>query len=159
MISIPPINNYIVIEKSPLVHSSYVEQYTKDEDFKEVYESVMYGSQNEELDYHIHDKLLYNLGKTCIPQNEIMHAVREAHTSLISRHFGVGKTVAPLQKFCYWSRMNDIVSKCVKGCVMCATTKPNNRKLWLYTPLPVPSRSWKSVNGLCRRVANVKKKT
>ena len=42
--------------------------------------------------------------------------------------------------------MNDIESKYVKGCVMCATSKPSNRKLGLYTPLPVPSRPWESVS-------------
>ena len=77
-----------------MVHSSYVEQYTKDEDFKEVYESVMHGSQNEELDYHIQDKLLYHVGKICISQSERVHVIREAHTSLISGHSGVGKIVA-----------------------------------------------------------------
>ena len=35
--------------------------------------------------------------------------------------------------------MDEIVSKYVKGCVMCATSKPSNKKLGLYTPLPVPS--------------------
>ena len=57
MLSRPPINASISIQQSPLVHSSYVEQYTKDEYFKEVYESLMHGSQNEKMDYHIHDKL------------------------------------------------------------------------------------------------------
>ena len=38
MLSRPPTNNSIVIQQSLLVHSSYVEQNTKDEDFKEVYE-------------------------------------------------------------------------------------------------------------------------
>ena len=36
MLSRPPISASIVIQQSPLVHSSYVEQYTKNEDFKEV---------------------------------------------------------------------------------------------------------------------------
>ena len=36
--------------------------------------------------------------------------------------------------------MNDTVSKYVKCCVMCAISKPSNKKLGLYTPLPVPSR-------------------
>ena len=67
MLSSPSISSYIVIQQSSLVHSSYVEQYTKDEHFKEIYASLILGSQNEELDYHIHDKLLYNLGKICIP--------------------------------------------------------------------------------------------
>ena len=72
--------------------------------------------------------------------------IREDHTSLISGHFGVGKTIAQLQKFSYWPRMNDTVSKYVKGCVMCATSKPSNKNLGLYTPLPVPSRPWESVS-------------
>ena len=42
--------------------------------------------------------------------------------------------------------MNDIVSKYVKGCVMCATSKPSKRNLGLYTPLPVPSHPWESVS-------------
>lgn len=66
--------------------------------------------------------------KKIIPQSERVHVIREAHTSLISRNFGVGKTVAQLQNFFYWPRMNDIVSKYIKGCVMCETNKPSNRK-------------------------------
>ena len=42
--------------------------------------------------------------------------------------------------------MNDTVSKYVKVCVMCATCKPSNRKLGLYTPLLVLSRPWESVS-------------
>ena len=138
-------NASIVIQQSPLVHSSYVEQYNKDEYFKELYESLRHGYHNEEFNYHIDDKLLYNLGKICIPQSERVHVIREAHTSLISGHLRVGKIVAQLQKFCYWPRMKDPMSKNVKGCVMCATSKPSNTKLRLYTPLPVPSRPCESV--------------
>ena len=29
---------------------------------------------------------------------------------------------------------------------MCATSKPNNRKLGFYTPLPIPSCPWESVS-------------
>ena len=146
MLSRHPTNASIVIQQSPLVHASYVEQYTKDEDFKEVYESLRNGYQNEELNYHINDKLLYHLGKICIAQSERVHVIRETHISLISGHFGVGKTVAQLQKFCFCPQMNDTVSKYVKGCVMCATSKPINIKLGLYTPLRVPSHPWESVS-------------
>ena len=72
--------------------------------------------------------------------------IREVHTSLISRNFEVGKILAQLQKFFYWPQMNDTVSKYVKICVMCATRKPSNKKLGLYTPLLVPSRLWESVS-------------
>ena len=47
MVSIPPISAFIVIQQSPLVHSSYAEQYTKNEDFKEVYESLRHGYLNK----------------------------------------------------------------------------------------------------------------
>jgi hypothetical protein len=98
------------------------------------------------LNYHIKDKLLYNLGELCIPESERVHVIREAHTSLIEGHFGVDKTIAQLQRFCYWPQMHENVSKCVKGCTMCAIRKPSNRKIGLYTPLLVPYRPWESVS-------------
>ena len=42
--------------------------------------------------------------------------------------------------------MIEIISKYIKGCVMCSTSKPSNRKLGLYTPLPVPSCPWESIS-------------
>jgi hypothetical protein len=30
-----------------------------------------------------------------------VHVIREAHTSLIFDHFGIGKTIAQLQRYCY----------------------------------------------------------
>jgi hypothetical protein len=42
--------------------------------------------------------------------------------------------------------MNESVSRYVRGCALCATSKPSNRKLGLYTPLPVPSRPWESIS-------------
>ena len=49
------------------MHESYIEQYACDSDFQAVYESLSQGNQNEELDYHVHKKNLYHLGKLCIP--------------------------------------------------------------------------------------------
>ena len=42
--------------------------------------------------------------------------------------------------------MNDTLSKYVKGGVMCEKQKKSNINLGLYTPLPLPSRPWKSVS-------------
>lgn len=92
------------------MHESYVEQYALDEYFKDVYATLCQGNQVEELDYHVHDKLLYHLGKLCIPWGERVNIIREAHTSLIVGHFGVGKTMVQLQRHCYWPRMNESVS-------------------------------------------------
>ena len=42
--------------------------------------------------------------------------------------------------------MKEIVTKYVKGCVMCSTCKPTNRKLGLYSPLPNPYHPWESIS-------------
>jgi hypothetical protein len=146
MLSRPIINASTILKHNSVLHESYIEQYAQDMDFKDVYATLSQGKRVEELDYHVKDRLLYHCGKLCIPQTERVKIIREAHTSLISGHFGVSKTVAQLQRFCYWPKMNETVSRYVRGCTMCAKSKPSNRKLGLYTPLPVPSHPWESVS-------------
>ena len=66
-----------------------------------MYEDLINGNHNEEVNYHVHNNLLYHFGKHCIPKYEGVNVIREAHTSLIFCHFGVGKIVAKLQRYCY----------------------------------------------------------
>jgi hypothetical protein len=54
--------------------------------------------------------------------------------------------MAHLESFCYWTQMKAIVTRYVKGCVMCSTCKPTNRKLGLYSPLLVPSHPWERIS-------------
>lgn len=84
-----------------MYRSSVIEN-ARDDYFKDVYESLTHGNQNEELDYHMHNNLLYHLGKLCVPKDERENVIIEAHISLISSHFEVGKTIAQLQRYCYW---------------------------------------------------------
>ena len=42
--------------------------------------------------------------------------------------------------------MLESVSHFIKGCSLCAVSNLSNRKLGLYTPLPVPSRPWESIS-------------
>jgi len=42
--------------------------------------------------------------------------------------------------------MKNIVTLYVKGCVMCFASNPSNRKLGLYTALPIPSHPQESVS-------------
>ena len=146
MLSRPWVSASIILKHSSLAHESFIEQYATHEDFMDAYETLTPGTQVEEFDYHVQNKLLYHLGKLCIPKGERAHIIREAHTSRIVGHFSVGKTVAQLQRYCYWPRMIESVSKYIKGCVMCSTSKPSNKKLGLYTPLLVPSRPWESIS-------------
>jgi hypothetical protein len=41
--------------------------------------------------------------------------------------------------------MKAIVTKYVKGRVMCSTCQPTNRKMGLYSPLPIPSHPWEII--------------
>jgi hypothetical protein len=84
MLSRPPSTNATILKHNSISHESYIEQYAEDKDFKEVYANLSHGKRAEELNYHIKDKLLYHLGKLCIPESERVHVIREAHTSLIT---------------------------------------------------------------------------
>ena len=101
MISRPMVNLTIILKNNSIMHEIYIEQYVNDNYFQDMYENLSKVNQSEELDYHVHKILLYHLGKLCIPQGERNSIIRESHTSLIAGHFGVGKTVANLQRYCY----------------------------------------------------------
>ena len=59
-----------MLKQNYVLHESYIEKYAYDNDFQDVYASLRQGNQIEELDYHVHNSLLYQLGKLCIPQRE-----------------------------------------------------------------------------------------
>jgi hypothetical protein len=146
MLSRPIVSASDILKHNSTMHESYVEQYALDVDFKNVYATLCHSNQVEELDYHVHDKLLYHLGKLCIPQGERVNIIRQDHSSLIASHFGVGKTMANLQRYFYWPKMSQSVSRYIRGCYLCDTSKPSNIKLGLYTPISVPSRPWESIS-------------
>jgi len=66
MFSRPLVNASTILEHNSLARESFVEQYARDNDFKDVY-----GNLHEELDYHVHDNLLYHLGNIFIHRYEI----------------------------------------------------------------------------------------
>jgi hypothetical protein len=68
MLSGPPIVACIILKNASLSHDSYVEKYAIDEDFKEVHEKLTHGTQAK--NYCLQGKLLYHLGKLCIPTSE-----------------------------------------------------------------------------------------
>lgn len=103
MISRHPSYASIVLKNASLSHDNFVEQYATNEYFKKKYEKLTHGSQVG--NYHLQDKLLYHLGKLCIPTSERVHVILEAHTFLVFGHFGVGKTMYHLHTFCYQPQM------------------------------------------------------
>lgn len=96
MISRPYFSESITLKHNFVMNESCVEKYALDNYFKDVYVTSCQGKKVHELYYHLHDNLLYHLGKLCIPQGEIANVIREAHNSLIVGHLGVGKTLEKL---------------------------------------------------------------
>ena len=68
ILSRPWVSASIILKNSSFAHESFIEQYATDEDFMYAYETLTHGTQVEDLDYHAHNKLLYHLGKLCIPK-------------------------------------------------------------------------------------------
>ena len=66
MLSRPSLNALVVLHNSYLKLESYLEQYSTDVDFKYIYESLTHGTQVD-VNFHVHDRLLYHLGNLCIP--------------------------------------------------------------------------------------------
>jgi hypothetical protein len=85
-LSRPPIVASIILKNTSLSHDSYVEQYSINDGFKEVYETLTYGAQVE--NYCLQGKLLYHLGKLCIPTSERVHVIQETHTSRVWTFWG-----------------------------------------------------------------------
>ena len=76
MLSRPIVNASVILKHNSIMHESYIEQYAQDEDFKDVYATLCQGNHIKELDYHVHNKLFYHLGKLCIPHGERGNVIR-----------------------------------------------------------------------------------
>ena len=66
MLSMPIISASNLLKHNYVLHEIYVEQYAFDNEFQDVYENLSQGNQVEELDYHVHNNLLYDLCRLCI---------------------------------------------------------------------------------------------
>jgi hypothetical protein len=86
----PIVSALVIFKHNQVMHKSYLEQYALDADGKNVYATLCRTNQVEELDSYVHGKLLY-LGKLCFSQGERVNMIREAYSSLVAGHFGVGK--------------------------------------------------------------------
>ena len=84
ILSRPIISASTLLKKYSVVHESWIEQYAHDIDFRDVYASLSEGNHVKEKDYHMHNNLLFHLGKMCIPQGKRLSVMRESHSSLIS---------------------------------------------------------------------------
>ena len=86
------------------------------------------------------------MDKICVLKGEQLQLIRESQTSKVARKFGVGKTIANLQRYVYWPKMQKKVAGFIRGCMICCTSKYINTKLGLYHPLPIPTPPWESIS-------------
>ena len=47
------------------------------------------------------------LDNLCVPKGERLQLIKEAHTSMVVGNFGVGKTMANLHTYVYWTSMQE----------------------------------------------------
>ena len=84
----------------PFIHDAYKESYTKYVDFKEVlwklHGQICVEEHDGKDEYHLHNGFLYKLENICVPKGEILQLIKEAHTSKVVGHFGIGIIVSNL---------------------------------------------------------------
>ena len=73
-----------LLNHNSVLHESYIEKYALYNGFKNVYKSLSQGNHVEGLDYHLHDNLLYHLGKLCIPQGERLDMIHHKRCTYVS---------------------------------------------------------------------------
>jgi transposase InsO family protein len=77
-------------------------------------------------------------------QRKLLYEVHDAPTG---GHLGGKKTLHKLQNTCYWPGMGKDIEDYVRGCVVCAATKPSQRPpSGLLQPLPIPHRPWEVIS-------------
>ncbi len=70
-----------------------------------------------------------------------------AHTSMISCHPGVQRTIFRIQERFWWPTIKKDVSEYVAACSVCAQNKSSNAPpTGLLQPLPVPWRPWSDIS-------------
>jgi Lhr-like helicase len=90
MLTKPIVSALVIFKHNPITRMSYLEPYALFVDGKNVYATLCRANQVEELDSYVYGKLLYH-NKLCFSQGERVNMIREAHSSLVVGHFGVGK--------------------------------------------------------------------
>ena len=97
-------------------------------------------------DFHLQNGILYHFNALYVPRGERIEHMREVDTSKIVGYFAVWKTLYDLERYVYWSKTQDQVSKYIRGCSLCCTSKMTSRKLSLYHPLPLPTPHWECIS-------------
>ena len=124
--------------------SDWLLLYKSNPEFSHTYMTLLEG--NQVPNFHLQDALLWHMGHLCVPSSEHAKMIWEVHYSRVVGHFEVKNIVAVLQKYFYWSNLQQDIEKYIRSCTSCAISKPSIKKQGLYTSLPTPSRPWESIS-------------
>jgi hypothetical protein len=75
-----------------------------------------------------------------------LQLIREDHTSKVVGQSGVGKKILNLHRYVYWPKMQEYLALHIRGCILCCTNMPSNRKQGLYHPLLVPTQPRENIS-------------
>uniref|UniRef100_A0A8C7YBJ2 Gypsy retrotransposon integrase-like protein 1 n=1 Tax=Oryzias sinensis TaxID=183150 RepID=A0A8C7YBJ2_9TELE len=85
-------------------------------------------------------------GTLYVPTSLRSEVISLGHTSLVSCHGGVQRTLNLLRRRFFWPSMDKDVREFVAACTTCARSKSSNSApAGLLQPLPTPSRPWSHI--------------
>jgi hypothetical protein len=95
----------------------------------------------------IQDGLLFRNNQSRIPKFSMReNLIREKQSGSLPTHFGHAKTFEQLQHFYYWPMMRSEVQKFMNNYKICEHAKGKIQNAKLYTPFPIPTKPWDSIN-------------
>lgn len=82
-----------------------------------------------------------------VPAELRPQVIHWAHTSLLSCHLGVRRTMYAISRRFWWPSMEREVREYIEACSVCARNKTSSRpRMGLLQPLPIPSRPWADIS-------------
>ena len=91
--------------------------------------------------------LLYVGNRLYVPPSCYTHVLQQNHDHPAVGHPGVGNTILQLQRFFWFPKMKDVVSRYVSSCDSCQRHKIRRHAPYgPLQPLPVPTAPWSSVS-------------
>jgi hypothetical protein len=83
-----------------------------------------------------------------LPTDELRtEAIKDAHCTLTTGHFGINKTVELISRNFYWNGIRRSVTRYIRSCDTCSRAKADRSAPYgLLHPLPVPENRWADVS-------------
>ena len=110
--------------------------YEKDVDFGEIWKVC---DENPFKEFMRVDRLLFKGNILCIPSCSLIFSILdELHGGTLGGRLGEAKTLALVKANFFWPKLETVVARFVKRCVVCMMAKTCGNHASLYKPLPVP---------------------